>query len=213
MTVNIVGRLSKRQKDYTSSILDASNQLKVLIDDILDLARIEAGIMSLELSDVDVKALVTNARDLAGQRARDKGIHIKIDAGRRLGTIYADERRLRQILFNLISNAVSFSNDDGTVTVGGDRSGDEVRLWVNDTGSGIAPEDQAAVFDRFESRSTNGRRRGPGLGLSLVRSFVELHGGWVSLESTPNIGTKVVCHLPTVAKPAAVKTGDKTAAE
>lgn len=209
----VVGRLSKRQKDYTSSILDASNQLKILIDDILDLARIEAGIMSLELSDVDVKALVTNARDLAGRKARDKGIHIKIEAGQQLGSIHADERRLRQILFNLISNAVSFSNDDGTVTVGGDRSGDEVRLWVSDTGYGIAPEDQATVFDRFESRSTNGRRRGAGLGLSLVRSFVELHGGWVSLESTPGVGTKVVCHLPTVAKPAAADTRDKTAAE
>ena len=210
----MIGSLTEKQQEYSHAILNSSDQLTDLIDDILDLARIEAGVMTLELSDTDLKEVLVNSRQFADQQAKNKSITVKVKAGPRLGQIYADERRIRQILFNLISNAISFTGEGGSITIGGERSGDEVRLWVSDTGSGIAPNDQAAVFDRFESRSANGKRRGAGLGLSLVKSFVDLHGGWVSLESAPRVGTKVVCHLPTVAKPAVAKTArEQSAAE
>ena len=113
-------------------------------------------------------------------------------------------------MFNLLSNAISFTNPGDTITLGGERDGDEIRLWVRDTGDGIKPEHQATVFDRFEARGSSEKRRGAGLGLTLVRSFVELHGGWVSLESAPREGTRVTCHLPADAKPLAAPQPEET---
>ena len=196
----MVGDLNERQHEYSNAILEASNQLLVLMDDILDLARIEAGVMSLELSDVDLFSTLSNSRELALGRADDANITIKLEVDQKIGSIKADERRLSQIIFNLLSNAISFTGASSVVTLGAERSNSDVCIWVSDTGMGIAPEDLPAVFDRFESRGTAGRRRGPGLGLALVRSFVELHSGWVALESTPQVGTKVSFHLPAAAK-------------
>ncbi len=211
---NMAGSLSTQQQEYSSAILEASNQLMVLMDDVLDLARIEAGVMALDLSDVDVFSVVSNVRAIAQSQADNANVTLTIEAGPRIGTIYADERRLRQILFNLVTNAISFTSAGGTVTIGAERTPNEVRLWVSDNGAGIDPQDQATVFDRFESKGYGGKRRGPGLGLSLVRSFVELHGGWVALESTPHIGTKVVCHMPISAQDEqAAQRQDKSAAE
>ena len=100
-------------------------------------------------------------------------------------------------MINLLSNALAFTSPGDTITIGARRMENTVQLYVSDTGIGIKPEYQATVFDRFEAHSGNDRRRGAGLGLSLVRSFVELHGGWVTLESAPDVGTTVTCHLPT----------------
>lgn len=193
----IVGSLSVRQKEYSDAILEASNHLMVLMDDILDLARIEAGVMSIEPTDVDVYQILESTSDLTRREAEEKNIKFRLDADKALGTIKADERRLRQIVFNLLSNAYTFTDDGGEIVLGAKRTGSQVEIWVEDTGLGIDPENQAIVFDRFESRTTAGRRRGAGLGLALVRSFVEMHGGWVSLESKPKQGTKVVCYFPT----------------
>jgi signal transduction histidine kinase len=102
---------------------------------------------------------------------------------------------LKQVVFNLLSNSITFTPAGGSISVGADRSGGHIRLWVSDTGAGIAPARQAVVFERFESHGT-GSRRGAGLGLPLVKSIVELHGGWVSLQSEEGQGTMVICHFP-----------------
>ncbi len=190
----MVGDLNDRQKEYTGHILLASGQLRDLIDDILDLAMIEAGTLSLELDTVDVGALLKNARDVAVSRAADSAVTVTVDCPKDIGTMVADGKRLRQILFNLTSNALRFTEKGDTVTIGAARQKAMVMVWVADTGSGIPAEYQATVFDRFATHDS--ARRGAGLGLSLVKSFVELHGGWVTLESEPEKGTRVVCHLP-----------------
>jgi|GEM_PF-78423 len=211
---NMAGDLSQQQKDYAHAILEASNQLMVLMDDILDLARIEAGVMSLDLSDIDLFSVLTNSQTLAQRQADESSISLEMQVDHHIGAIQADERRLRQILFNLVTNAISNTGPGGIITIGAERAASEVRIWVADNGSGIAPQDQATVFDRFESKGSGGRRRGAGLGLSLVRSFVELHGGWVALESTPHIGTKVICHMPIeVEKESEESVQDRSAAE
>ena len=189
------GALNEKQHEYSSGILEASNQLMALINDILDLATIEAGAMALEIDTVDVFQVLQSAVNLTAKRALDAGLVLKLECNESIGTIRADERRIKQIVFNLLSNAISFTQEGGQVTVGAKRAGPQVCVWVEDTGSGIAPKRMANVFERFESHGGEGRR-GAGLGLSLVKSFVELHGGWVSMESDEGAGTKVACFLP-----------------
>lgn len=192
------GSLSDKQHEYTSGLLESSQQLLNLINDIIDLATIEAGAMTLDLGDVDIGQLVERSVDLMISRARADDVQLTANFDSDLGVFRADARRLRQIIFNLLSNALAYTSPGDEVEVGVRRGVGEVRLWVRDTGVGIAPAEQANVFDRFE---VHGRRqgrgqRGAGLGLSLVKSFVELHGGWVTLESVPDQGTTVTCHLP-----------------
>ncbi len=194
ISTGMVGQLTKRQKEYTNHILQASGQLRDLIDDILDLAMIEAGTLSLDLAKVSILTLVRNARDVAVSRAADSAITVNVECAKNIGSMIADERRLRQILFNLTSNALRFTEKGDTVTIGAKKQKGMVTLWVADTGSGIPPEYQASVFETFSSHDS--ARRGAGLGLALVKSFVELHGGWVTLESEPDKGTRVICHLP-----------------
>ncbi len=194
MQHGLTGELNKRQGEYVGHIMDASGQLRDMVNDILDLAMIDAGTISLDLGTVDVAVLLENARQVAVSRAADSELVITVESPADIGTIVADETRLRQILFNLTTNALQVSAAGGTVTLGATRTSHGVDLWVRDTGPGIPQDQQAAVFERFASG--DGARRGAGLGLSLVKSFVELHGGGVTLESEPAKGTRVVCHLP-----------------
>ncbi|MEM1103348.1 MAG: ATP-binding protein, partial [Pseudomonadota bacterium] len=187
------GPLNERQREYASGVLTASHQLLDLINDIIDLAAIDAGRMTLDLGDVDVEELLKGAMSLAALKAQDTEIALTLDCGDDVGVIRADEVRLKQVLFNLLSNAFAYTTPGGAVTLGAERLGQEVRVWVSDTGCGIDPRSQARAFDRFEG---GGTAAGAGLGLALVRSFVELHGGWVALKSAPDRGTTVVCHLP-----------------
>jgi signal transduction histidine kinase len=189
------GALNLKQHEYTAAILQASEQLMALINDILDLATIEAGAMALELDDIDLHSVLQAAITLTSKKALDAGLALKLDVPGDIGRIRADERRIKQVVFNLLSNAIAFTPEGGMVSVGADRAGGHVRVWVSDTGEGIAPQRQASAFERFESHG-GGSRRGAGLGLSLVKSFVELHGGWVALESVEGQGTVVICHLP-----------------
>ncbi len=187
------GVLNDRQKDYIASILSASYHLRDLITDIIDLAAVDAGQVTLDAEDVDIRELLTSAATYSALKAEDTQVSLSVDCEKDVGVIRADPRRLKQILFNLLSNAFAYTGAGGSVTLGADRAPGLVRIWVADSGRGVSPKDQARVFEAFES---SGPSAGAGLGLSLVQRLVSLHGGWVRLESAPDAGTRVTCFLP-----------------
>lgn len=207
------GELSERQAEYVECILQASNHLMALIDDILDLATIEAGYMALDLQPLDIHELMTGIADVASARADQAGLSIEIDCPKKIGTLTADAVRLRQALFNLVSNAIQFTPVGGVITLSARRTSAEIQISVSDTGIGIAPEDQTRVFERFERGDPNARASGTGLGLALVKSLVELHGGSVELDSTPGSGTRATCRLPIGGAPKQIaQVGDQESA-
>ncbi len=187
------GILNDRQKDYVASVLSASYHLRDLINDIIDLAAIDAGKLELERKTTDIRSLLESAVTYATLKAEDTQIALKVDCPKNIGAAEIDERRIRQVLFNLLSNAFAYTGAGGTVTLGAERSGGALKIWISDTGRGISPADQARAFDSFESR---GPSAGVGLGLSLVERFVKLHGGWVRMDSNEGEGVKVTCFLP-----------------
>jgi signal transduction histidine kinase len=188
------GALNSRQSEYARAIVESSQRLIGLINDILDLATIEAGYLELEQGETDVRALLGDLQTIAHERARSRGIDLVVDCAADAGTMVCDSRRLKQALFNLLSNAFNFTPDGGRVTLAAATEGDTVRLSVTDTGMGIPREEQAHIFHKFVRGHP--RRSGAGLGLSLVKSLVELHGGRVEMDSTPGKGTRVTCLLP-----------------
>jgi signal transduction histidine kinase len=190
------GPLTDKQREYLAYITTSTNALLALINNILDLASIDAGAMSLSLSEVDIRASMEEAAEGVQDRLVKDDITLKISAAPGIGSFSADERRLRQILFNLLSNAVGFSPSGATVTLSAERRPDAVVFKVTDQGPGIPLEAKDKVFDWFETDSMGSQHRGTGLGLSLVRSFVELHGGTVTIDSTLGRGTTVTCAFP-----------------
>ncbi|WP_197708074.1 PAS domain-containing sensor histidine kinase [Hartmannibacter diazotrophicus] len=197
-----MGSLNPKQREYTGYIMNSSGALLTIINDILDLATVDAGIMELEIGDVDASATLEAAAAGLRDRLQEASISLTIEVAPDIGMLRADEKRLRQILFNLLSNAISFSEDGGRITVSCRREGDEVVFAVRDEGRGIPKAFIESVFGRFESKSAGARRRGAGLGLSIVKSFVELHGGKVDIMSVEGAGTTVTCRLP--AEPKAI---------
>jgi signal transduction histidine kinase len=191
------GSLNGKQHEYLGYITTSTNALLALINNILDLATIDAGAMSLTLTDVDIHASMQEAAEGVQDRLVKDNIKLEINSAPGIGSFPADERRLRQILFNLLSNAVGFSPAGATVTLAAERRPDAVIFTVVDHGPGIPPEAKDKVFDWFETDSMGSSHRGTGLGLSLVRSFVELHGGTVTIDSTLGQGTTVTCVFPT----------------
>jgi signal transduction histidine kinase len=192
------GPLTDKQHEYLGYITTSTNALLALINNILDLATIDAGAMALNLSEVDIRTSMEQAAEGVQDRLIKDGIELDIRAAPAIGSFSADERRLRQILFNLLSNAVGFSPAGATVTFTAERRPDAVVFTVIDHGPGIPPEAKDRVFEWFETDSMGSGHRGTGLGLSLVRSFVELHGGTVTIDSTLGQGTTVTCVFPTV---------------
>jgi signal transduction histidine kinase len=190
------GPLSDKQREYLGYITISTNALLALINNILDLATIDAGAMSLNLSEVDIRASMEAAAEGVLDRLVKNNLKLDIRAAAGIGSFTADQRRLRQILFNLLSNAVGFSPPGGTVTLAAERRADAVVFSVTDRGPGIPPEQKDKVFDWFETDSMGSQHRGTGLGLSLVRSFVELHGGTVTIDSVVGQGTTVTCTFP-----------------
>jgi signal transduction histidine kinase len=188
----MAGPLNDRQREQVQMILSASEGLGKLIDNILDVAMIEAGRLELEPTQVQIADLLQESVALASTKLRDSEVGIQLKFDPAIGSILADGKRLKQVLVNLVSNALRFTAKGDSIIVGAQRLDGVLRLWVQDTGRGIPLEVQASVFDQFAS----GDRRGAGLGLALVRSFIELHGGWVALESEPGRGTLVTCHIP-----------------
>ncbi|ACT57896.1 sensor histidine kinase [Hirschia baltica] len=191
------GSLNAQQLENVNSILQASDHLSRLIENILDLATIEAGRMDLDLKDLDLKSLIDESVEMVVANAADTKVSIKVDCPATIGSMHADERRIKQILFNLLTNALRFTTAGDTIKVKAEKAEGVIRLQVTDTGKGVAYEQQAEAFDAF----TSGDNRGAGLGLALVRSFVELHGGWVAMKSKPTKGATVICCLPEFASP------------
>jgi signal transduction histidine kinase len=189
------GPMNERQKEYANAILGSSNRLVRLVNDILDLASIEAGYLELDRSAMPPIDLARGVEALARERVRARGVSLTIDCDADLAPIEVDERRFTQALYNVISNAISFTPEGGEVSLLVEDRGETVAFHVNDTGVGIDPADQDRVFERFERR---GRSGGAGLGLALVKSLIELHDGTVSLHSAPGRGTHVVCAVPRV---------------
>jgi len=190
------GSLTQKQGEYLGYITASTNALLALINNILDLATIDAGAMTLNLGEVDIRASMEAAAEGVQDRLVKNRITLDIRAPANIGSFTADERRLRQILFNLLSNAVGFSPAGQTVTLLAERRPHAVIFSVTDHGPGIASEAKDKVFDWFETDSKGSQHRGPGLGLSLVRSFVELHGGTVTIDSAPGQDTTVTCVFP-----------------
>lgn len=190
------GPLNERQVEYTDAIVKASNALRDLINDVLDLSQIEAGAMELDLQKIDLHALLSSMIDHAQEWAGKIGLNLVLDCREDVGSFIGDARRLRQVIFNLISNAFKYTPRGGRVTLGGDINGEDVRIFVSDTGAGVAPDVMPLAFERFSAKGAAVARAGAGLGLALVNRFIELHHGWVELESDIGRGTKVTCHLP-----------------
>jgi signal transduction histidine kinase len=190
------GPLSDKQQEYLGYISSSSAALLAIINDILDLASIDAGAMKLDLGLVDIRGTIEAAAEGVQDRLKEHALTLDIRAARDVGSFTADERRIRQILFNLLSNAIVFSPSGGTITLTADRTSEAVVFSVADRGRGIPHDILDRVFNRFESHGLGSQHRGVGLGLSIVRSFVELHGGVVKLESVEGRGTTVTCVFP-----------------
>jgi hypothetical protein len=187
--------LSDRGRGHVAAVRQAAMQLGRSIDDVLDIAQIDADEMALEMEDVNVGRLLEAAAGRWNQAAETGQVLLTIAAGADVGLLRGDSRRLGQMLDHLVENALRQTPGGGLVTLAAERGGGEVRLIVADTGRGIPFHVQAHIFDRFIGRDQGG----PGLGLALVKALVELHGGWVALESEPGSGSTFTCHLPEAA--------------
>jgi signal transduction histidine kinase len=192
------GELNEKQAEYTDDILSSGRHLLSLINEILDLSKVEAGRMELELATFDLPLAIDNARTFVRERAVKHGINLDVTVDERLGDFVGDERKIKQILLNLLSNAVKFTPEGGRIGISARQSDGAVEISVSDTGIGIASEDQAKIFEEF--RQVGGdyahKKEGTGLGLTLAKKFVELHGGRIWVESEVGKGSTFTFTLP-----------------
>jgi signal transduction histidine kinase len=195
------GELNEKQDDYLKDIHSSGKHLLSLINDILDLSKIEAGRMELDVESFDVPSALTNAMTLVRERAQRHGIALSLQVAPEVGELRADERKFKQILLNLLTNAVKFTPDGGRVDVRARLADGVLEVAVADTGIGIAPEDQQAVFEEFRQvgRHYTNKHEGTGLGLALTKRFVELHGGTLRLDSEVGKGSTFTFTLPSQA--------------
>ncbi len=194
----LFGELNEKQAEYTDDILTSGRHLLSLINEILDLSKVEAGRMELELAPFDLPLAIDNARTFVRERATKHGITLDVAVDERLGDFVGDERKIKQILLNLLSNAVKFTPEGGRIGIKAGQATGAVEISVSDTGIGIAPEDQPKIFEEF--RQVGGdyahKVEGTGLGLTLAKKFVELHGGKIWVESEVGKGSKFTFTLP-----------------
>ncbi|MDH5246188.1 MAG: ATP-binding protein, partial [Betaproteobacteria bacterium] len=192
------GDMNDKQLDYLRDIHSSGKHLLSLINDILDLSKIEAGRMELDLSEFDLRLALQNATTLVKERAQRHGIQLGLSVDEGLANVRADERKLKQILLNLLSNAVKFTREGGSINVTARRLADVVEISVADTGIGIAPDDQQLVFEEFRQvgRDYTRKAEGTGLGLALTKRFVELHGGTIRLVSESGKGSTFTFSIP-----------------
>ncbi len=191
-----IGPLNPKQREYAGYVMKSSSALLALIDDILDLASIDADAMELALEEVDIAQTIHAASDDVRDRLAEPSLSLQIAIPENIGSFTADGNRIRQILFNLLTNAIGFSSPGQTIGLSAARKDGKISFSVTDEGSGISPEIRDHVFDRFKTYTSGSRHRGAGLGLSVVRSFVELHGGSVEIDSVPGKKTSVTCIFP-----------------
>ncbi len=190
------GELNNRQREYVEHISTSSLTLLTIVNDILDLATVDAGIMELDVSDVPVRDAVTAASERVADRLREHNIALQINIEDAVTSFRGDANRVHQVLFNLLSNAANYAPEGSVVGLDARLDGDHILFSVHDNGPGMPKEVLDTVFKRFQSHSNGGRRRGAGLGLSLVKSFVELHGGTVDIRTAPSSGTTVLVRFP-----------------
>ncbi len=193
------GELNEKQGEYVDDILTSGRHLLSLINEILDLSKVEAGRMELELATFDLPLAIENARTFVRERATKHGINLDVKIDERLGDFMGDERKIKQILLNLLSNAVKFTPEGGRIGINARQADGSVEFSVSDTGIGIAPDDQARIFEEFRQVGTDyaHKTEGTGLGLTLAKKFVELHGGRIWVESEVGKGSKFTFTLPT----------------
>jgi signal transduction histidine kinase len=191
------GEVNDKQSEYLHDILESGRHLLSLINDILDLSKIEAGRMELEQAEFDLPQAIQNALTLVRERALRRGIALHHVIDERIATIRADERKVKQVLLNLLSNAIKFTPEGGRIEIRAAATDGMVEVSVADTGVGIAPEDQDAVFEEFRQvGAADKKAEGTGLGLALSRKFVELHGGKIHVTSQAGIGSTFTFTLP-----------------
>jgi signal transduction histidine kinase len=197
------GELNEKQAEYTDDILSSGRHLLSLINEILDLSKVEAGRMELELATFDLPLAIDNARTFVRERATKHGINLDVTVDERLGDFVGDERKIKQVLLNLLSNAVKFTPEGGRIGIKARQADGSVEISVSDTGIGIAPEDQPKIFEEF--RQVGGdyahKKEGTGLGLTLAKKFVELHGGKIWVESEVGRGSTFSFTLPERSSP------------
>ncbi|MGZ4333810.1 MAG: ATP-binding protein [Gaiellaceae bacterium] len=193
----LFGDINPKQEEYLDDILSSGNHLLSLINDVLDLSKVEAGQVELEPGPFSLRETLERGVVMVRERAMRGGIRLSLETAPGVDLVHGDERRIRQVVFNLLSNAVKFTPPDGEVAVGATRVGAEVRVWVRDTGPGIAPDDHERIFQQFQQTELGVQQReGTGLGLALSKRLVELHGGRIWLESEPGRGSRFVFSLP-----------------
>ena len=204
------GELNAKQDEYLQDILASGRHLLSLINDILDLSKVEAGHMELEPDAFSLPEALQNGLTMLKERASRHGIELSLELDPRLSVVEADERKVKQVVFNLLSNAVKFTPDGGQVTLAARLDEAEVQISVRDTGIGITPEDQARIFEEFQQarHQPMKTREGTGLGLTLSKRFVELHGGRIWVESEPGVGSTFSFTLPIKVGAAALLAGD-----
>jgi signal transduction histidine kinase len=192
------GPLNPRQARYVQHIMTSGRHLLALINDILDLSKVEAGRMELQLARFSLPEALESGLTMVRERANQHGIELHLQTDPGLEVVEADERKVKQVIFNLLANAVKFTPDGGHVYVGACRVDSSIQVSVRDTGVGVAPEDQARIFDAFQQvdRNVAQPREGTGLGLALSRQFVELHGGRLWVESELGAGSTFQFTVP-----------------
>jgi signal transduction histidine kinase len=197
LSEGMFGEINDKQAEYLRDILESGRHLLSLINDILDLSKVEAGRMELEPADFDLPAAIGNTLILVRERASRHGIVLANAIDERVGTIHGDERKVKQVLLNLLSNALKFTPEGGRIDVSAARRDEVVEVSVSDTGIGIAPEDQDAVFQEFRQVGASEKKaEGTGLGLALARKFIELHGGDIRVMSQLGTGSTFTFTLP-----------------
>jgi signal transduction histidine kinase len=191
------GEVNEKQAEYLDDIHTSAEHLLSLINDILDLSKIEAGRMELDVAQFDLPTAIDNALTLVRERAGRRGIALERAVDDRLGAIRGDERKIKQVLLNLLSNALKFTPEGGRVEVRAGIANGTAEISVTDTGIGIAPEDHDAVFEEFRQvGSSDKKAEGTGLGLALSKKFIELHGGRIWLKSQIGAGSTFTFTLP-----------------
>jgi signal transduction histidine kinase len=197
LTDRMFGELNEKQEEYLKDIYSSGTHLLSLINDILDLSKIEAGRMELELTDFHLPTALDNALMLVRERAGRRSIALQMSVDERLGQIRADERKIRQVVLNLLSNAIKFTPEGGRIEVAAVSKDESAEVSVSDTGVGIAPEDQQAVFEEFRQVGPAEKKaEGTGLGLTLCRKFIELHGGRIWVTSQVGVGSTFTFTIP-----------------